>query len=163
MDENIKIASFHEAGHGIMSYIVGWTISTIELQVENNILVNAVTNYDFGNNFENSHINLNRRVFCLVGGPISEAFYRGEKYINLDILGQDGITIDNLLNGLSPQEKESKIQEALNTTATLLNIENSKTASQEISEILIENRILSADEFHIIMERNKITRMNFNE
>jgi hypothetical protein len=161
MDENIIIASFHEAGHAIISYIVGWTIDTIKLQVENDILVNAVTKYDFGNDTENSIINLNRRVFCLVGGPISEAFYRNENSINLNILGQDGITIDNLLNGISLPEKEKIIQQALNDVATLLNSENSQNASQEISKILIEKRSLSAIEFNTIMENNNIKRMKF--
>lgn len=161
MDENIIIASFHEAGHAIISYIVGWTIDTIKLQVENDILVNAVTKYDFGNDTENSIINLNRRVFCLVGGPISEAFYQNKNSINLNILGQDGITIDNLLNGISLPEKEKIIQQALNDVATLLNSENSQNASQEISKILIEKRSLSAIEFSTIMENNNIKRMKF--
>ena len=162
MDENITIASFHEAGHGIMSYIVGWTISSIELTVVDNMLLNAVTKYDFGIDVEDNYTNLNRRVFCLVGGPICEAFYRKEMHIDLDILGQDRITIDQLLNGFSPVEREKIIQNALNDVATLLNAKNSKKATQEISEILIKDRRLSVEEFHSIMERNNITKMNFD-
>ncbi len=97
MDENIIIASHHEAGHAVMAYVVGWNIKSINLVVENEKLKNGITNYDFIEDNQANHVNLNRRIHALMGGPIAESFYRGEKQINLDLLGVDGIRIDELL------------------------------------------------------------------
>lgn len=162
MDENIIIASYHEAGHALMAYIVGWSINSIELYIQNNRLTSAITNYDFGLDLINDSTNLNRRLLCLMGGPISQALFQGINQIDIDILGQDGVTIDNLLAHLNRQAKENIIQTSMNTTATFMSFNDNIIARQQIAEILIERHNIYTDEFHQIMSLNNVRQMNFN-
>jgi ATP-dependent Zn protease len=159
MDENIIIASHHEAGHAIMAYVVGWNISSIELLIENGILKMGVTNYEFGEDNLEDFVNLNRRIHALIGGPIAEIFFRGESHIDLDLLGVDGVRIDELLK--TDLNKDNTIQAAINLTATFLNFPNCKSAINEIAQILIETSSLSKEHFNMIMQKHKVHQMNF--
>jgi hypothetical protein len=163
MDKNIIIAAHHEAGHALMAYIVGWTISSIELNVQSNILNFAITQYDFGNDINNNEINLKRRILCLMGGPISQALFQDNYKIDLDTLEQDGVTIDNLLTHIDILTKEDIIQSSINTTATLLNFKDNINARNQITEILIKRHGIMQNDFHQIMISNNVKRMDFNQ
>lgn len=145
-----------------MAYIVGWSINSIELYIQNNILTFAITNYDFGLDLINDSTNLNRRLLCLMGGPISQALFQGINQIDIDILGKDGVTIDNFLAHLNRQDKENIIQTSMNTTATFMSFNDNIIARQQIAEILIERHNIYTDDFHQIMSLNNVRRMNFN-
>ena len=131
MDNNILITAHHEAGHALMAYIVGWSINSIELYIQNGVLEYGVTNYDFGIDKMDNSININRRIHCLLGGPVSQAIYEKNNQIDIDNLGKDGVHIDELLSSLDNRHKEITIKEAIDTTATLLNI-NSVIKAKEI-------------------------------
>ena len=161
MDENIIIAAHHEAGHALMAYIVGWTINSIELNIQNEQLNSAVTNYNFGEDL-NNNVNLNRRLLCLMGGPISQLVFQGNNQIDINTLGEDGATIDNLLAHLNQRTKEQTIQDSIDTTANFLNFKDNIKARLQIIEILIERHTITPDEFHQIMTLNNVRRMNFN-
>ena len=156
------IAAYHEAGHAIMAYIVGWTISSIEMDIHNNELNYARTTYDFNIDLIDNEINLQRRLLCLIGGPVSQALFQNTNQIDIDTLGNDGIMIDNLLTHLSQETKEDIIQCAINDTATILSLNDSLNAVQQIVEILINAHNITSDEFHQIMILNNVTRMDFN-
>jgi hypothetical protein len=162
MDENIIIAANHEAGHALMAYIVGWTISSIKLNVQNDILKEAFTQYDFYDDIIENEINLNRRILCLMGGPIAQALFQNNLILNLDTLEKDGLTIDSLLANTDIQTKENIIQSSINYTATILNTEVNKNARNQIVDILILRHGLIAEEFHQIMISNSVKRMSFN-
>lgn len=161
MDENINIASYHEAGHAIMAYIVGWNIKSIDLQVENGILQMGVTNYEFTEDNQEPHVNMNRRILALMGGAIAELFYRGENQIDLDLLGIDGVNVYKLLN--NDINKENTIQTAINETATFLNLHMCKAAIKEIATLLVETHNLSKELFNEIMIKHKVPQMSFEE
>ena len=97
-----------------------------------------------------------------MGGPISQALFQGINQIDIDILGQDGVTIDNLLAHLNRQDKENIIQTSMNTTATFMSFNDNIIARQQIAEILIERHNIYTDDFHQIMSLNNVRRMNFN-
>lgn len=162
MDENIIIAAHHEAGHAIMAYIVGWSINSIELNVQNGILNFATTSYDFGDDTHNNEVNLKRRILCLMGGPISQALFQNNYKIDLDTLEQDGLTIDNLLAHMDIQTKEDIVQSSINTTATFLKFKDNLNASKQIAEILIHRHGIMQNDFHQIMISNNVKRMDFN-
>jgi len=162
MDENIIITSHHESGHALMAYIVGWSIDSIILKIENEKLLYGVTNYDFCGETTDDWTNLNRRVHCLVGGPISQAFYENNNRIDLDMLGQDGITIDYLLSSFDSRTKEDTIQNAITTTATLLQISENRKAKIMITEFLMQNHKISQTEFIEIVKSCNVVRIKFN-
>ncbi len=137
MDEYIIITAHHEAGHALTAYIVGWTINEIELNVKEGILQYGVTRYNYGVDKINNWTNLNRRILCLMGGPIAQKIYEKSNYINIDSLGQDGKSIDDLLSSLDRQRKEETIQNSIDKTATLLNTTENITARQLIVDKLI--------------------------
>jgi predicted LPLAT superfamily acyltransferase len=97
-----------------------------------------------------------------MGGPISQALFQGINQIDIDILGQDGVTIDNLLAHLNRQAKENIIQTSMNTTATFMSFNDNIIARQQIAEILIERHNIYTDEFHQIMSLYNVRQMNFN-
>ena len=161
MDENIIIAAYHEAGHSILAYIVSWTIQSASLTVRDNHLVDARTSYNFGNDDLNDDVNLRRRIYCLMGGPVSESLYRNENEINLDFLGIDGVLIDQLLNHYPLWEKEQLIEETLEAVATFMSMNSVLSARQEISQVLQENHTISNNEFEEIITRFNVPRINF--
>lgn len=163
IDNNIIIAAQHEAGHALMAYIVGWTINSIELHIQSNKLISAITKYNFGvdlNNNNNS--NLSRRLLCLMGGPISQALFLQNTQIDIDTMGQDGITIDNMLTHLDLSTKNQVIQDAINTTAHFLSYHNNIKARQQISKILIKRYSLTQNEFHQVINSNNVLQMDLN-
>lgn len=160
MDENIIIAAHHEAGHALMAYIVGWTINSVELNIQNDQLNYGVTNYNFGEAINNSYID--RRLHCLMGGPISQTLYQNNELIDIDTLGPDGDLIDNLLDQLNKSDKEHTIQESIYATATILNIKDNINAIRQIVDILMERHSITPCEFHQIMNINNVKRMDFN-
>ena len=113
MDKYIIITAHHEAGHAIMAHIVGWTINSIVLDVKNGILQNGVTNYNFGDDEIDNCTNLNRRILCLMGGPIAQTIHEKVNKIDIDRLGKDGDLIDALLFNLDSQSKTRIIQESI--------------------------------------------------
>ena len=159
MDENIIIASHHEAGHAVMDYVVGWNIKSINLVAHNEKLKKGITNYDFIEDNQANQVNLSRRILALMGGPLAESLYRGEKQISLDLLGIDGIRIYELLK--DDVNKDDTIQTALNQTATFLNFPMCKAAIDEIASLLIETYYLYKDKFNKIMTKHKVPQMNF--
>lgn len=161
MDENIIITAHHEVGHAIMAHIVGWTINSIVLNVQNDILQFGVTNYNFGNDEINDWTNLNRRILCLMGGPIAQAIHENVNHIDINTLGQDGVIIDNFLLNLDPQTKANTIQDSINATATFLQIEDSRNARELIAERLIINHTISRAEFLEIVNGCNILRLDF--
>jgi ATP-dependent Zn protease len=162
MDEYIIIAAHHEAGHALMAYIVGWTINSIKLHIKNDQLICAITNYNFGEDIINTETNLKRRLLCLLGGPISEAQFQRKNKLDIDALGHDGTTIDNLLHHLHRLDKENIIQDSINTTANFMKFTNNFNAKNQIVEVLLDQSNIDSDQFHQIMISNNITRMNFN-
>ncbi len=161
MDDNILICAHHEAGHAIMAYIVGWSINSITLNIEDKVLKFGVTNYDFGKEDTDASIDLDRRILCLLSGPISQFLFEEKGEMNIDNLGTDGINIDKLLFRYDSVAKEKKITEFIEISATLLEIDENKNARLRIVENLIENKNLSQEEFHVILEDFDIKRMQF--
>ena len=162
MDENIIITAHHEAGHALMAHIAGWTINSIVLNVQNGILLCGVTNYNFGGEEMNNRTNLSRRILCLMGGPIAQAIHQNNNRIDIDTLGQDGISIDTFLSNLDSQTKANSIQESINSTAIFLQITANKNARQLIADRLINNLTISQLEFVEIVNGCNVSRMDFN-
>ncbi|POY38591.1 hypothetical protein C3K47_04130 [Solitalea longa] len=161
MDKNVIIAAHHEAGHSLMAFIVGWSIDSIELNIENDTLLFGVTKYNFEGDEIDSLINLNRRILCLMGGPIAQALYENSSMINIDTLGPDGETIDILLTNLTLQEKEYTIQRSINSTANFLNMNTNRNARHLIVDRLINDLTISQTEFLDLVKACNVRRMNF--
>jgi ATP-dependent Zn protease len=161
MDDNILICAHHEAGHALMAYIVGWSISSITLNIVDNVLQFGVTNYDFGDADMGATENLNRRILCLLSGPISQLLFEEKNEMNIDNLGPDGITIDSLLVGYTSQKKEEIIADSMRIITTLLANNVNKTAKLKVVEKLMKHKNISQEQFHNILEGFDIKRMKF--
>ncbi|RZJ76448.1 MAG: hypothetical protein EOO45_02215 [Flavobacterium sp.] len=99
MDQNINIAAYHEAGHALVAYIVGWSVPKIVLTIENGTLIQANTAYDNGDDknyvdviksFPSSRSMLNgmtsaqkKEVYmvskkmhlCVIAGPMAQYYF----------------------------------------------------------------------------------------
>ncbi len=157
MDKNIEIAANHEAGHAIMAYIVGWNIESIKLTIENGTLISGKTTYDFCDDIAENPTNLHRRILCLMGGPIAEILFRKENSIDLDKLGQDGELIDDLL--MNVLDKDIIIEDQITLTVSLLNIPNTRLATEEIVNNLIATNNLTQEDFIEIASKHEIRQM----
>lgn len=159
---NIITTAYHEAGHALMAYITGWSIKSIILNIEKKKLIYGLTTYNFNDDQINSQTNLNRRILCLMGGPIAQAIYENNLMLNIDILGKDGETIDDLLSHLNIIDKQNFIQDSINITATILQINTNKNALKRIAEKLINDHQLFESDFIQLLNEFKITKMNFD-
>lgn len=160
--DNIITTAYHEAGHALMAYITGWSIKSIILNIEKKKLIYGLTTYNFNDDQINSQTNLNRRILCLMGGPIAQAIYENNLMLNIDILGKDGETIDDLLSHLNIIDKQNFIQDSINITATILQINTNKNALKRIAEKLINDHQLFESDFIQLLNEFKITKMNFD-
>ncbi|TDP01550.1 hypothetical protein [Flavobacterium sp. 245] len=159
---NTTRTAYHEAGHALMSYITGWSIKSVILKFENEELIYGLTTYNFNDDEINTQANLNRRILCLLGGPISQAIYENNSMLNIDTLGKDGENIDYLLSHLKIIDKENFIRNSIKTTATILQINENKKALKSIAEKLINDHQLFENDFIQLLNKFNITRMNFD-
>lgn len=115
------------------------------------------TTYDFPPDWREHELALYKRACCAAAGPVAELLFKNDTEISLDLLGTDGDTIDHLYD--SDPNKTNLIQDVLNFTAMMLNIEKFQTARQQIVDILIKRYVLNQDEFTGIMTKNNINQM----
>lgn len=158
----LSICSYHEAGHALMSYIVGWNIHSISIIRENEMIIGGTTKYDFGVNESHDFIFLQKRIHCLLGGPVSQAIYEGKAIINFDELGSDGKLIYRLLANLSSVERDRIIQDGINQTYKFLNFTKCKLAIEEIAKVVFTDLILSKETFNEIVKNAQIPIMNIS-
>jgi hypothetical protein len=93
---NIQLCSYHESGHTVMAYFVGWEIDSIKIKFQDDLVLNGVTKYNYGEdeyfvdylmNFEANEDIYNKfnsqqkkycltvaekRIYTLLGGPSAE-------------------------------------------------------------------------------------------
>lgn len=164
MDEQIIIGAHHEAGHALTAYIVGWSINSITVEIEGDLLIKGITNYNYGNDYVNTNwTNIKRRIMCLLGGPIAQTLYENCSHIDLDTLGHDGKLLNDILNSMdSGIRAQVNIQELIKNVATILNMNDHKEALLKIAQRLIDVHELSKEEFMELMTKHNIHRMNFN-
>jgi hypothetical protein len=164
MDQEIPKSAYHEAGHAVSAYIVGWSINSIKLEVEKDVLLKGVTSYDYGKDIFDSYENVNRRAICLLGGPIAQKLYEKDLKIDIDLLGPDGMVLREIQKFFLVNYGENfDIQEMIGITSNLLQINQNWQAVNAIVSELMKSKTYSIDKitFEEITKSYKISRMNF--
>jgi hypothetical protein len=161
MDENIIISAHHEAGHALIAHIVGWSIDSIILNIENGLLKCGVTKYDYKGDEINNLTNLRRRLLCLLGGPISQAFYENSTHLAFDSMGEDGKSIEKLLDSFNLTQRTKLIEDSITITSNLLRFVENKNAIAAIKNYLITNHSINQAEYINILNKFNIKIMDF--
>jgi len=153
MDPEIIKGAYHEAGHVLMAYYVSLPIESIRLLIENNLLTRGVTKYDFSNIDQHDPSNRFRRIVCLLGGPLSQNIYEGVQIIDLDKLGEDGISIDSILNTMPPSDRSSfELQGLIGSISNKLISSNYTRARQAISSKLISDHYIGQPDLNNLFD-----------
>jgi len=159
MDSFLPSAAHHEAGHALMSYIVGWSIEYIEFRFDETVLTEAVTKYDVLGQNKSSPFFVKRRLLCLLGGPVAQVIFEKRTKINIDELGPDGVLIDAMLSGMDSIQKERLINDTINAVSIFLRLAASVAARDSIVKELLSAHRLLPEKFIAIVTDHQVARL----
>lgn len=153
MDPEIIKGAYHEAGHALMAYYVRLPVESVKLLIENNLLIRGITKYDFANIDQDDPSNGFRRIVTLLGGPLSQNIYEGIQFIDLDRLGEDGISIDSILSTMHPSDRSSlELPRLIGSISNKLISGNYARARQAIGSKLIGDHYIDQPDLNNLFD-----------
>jgi hypothetical protein len=153
MNPEILKVAYHEAGHALMAYFVGWSIHFIKIEPYDATLYQGVTKYDFKEESPLAEENLFKTLIRILGGPVSQMIFENSVILIPSQLGNDGDKINELVSRLSPNDYNNGYKYYVAYTRNELLKQPYFSAREEIAIHLATSFNMSKEEFMLIVEK----------
>lgn len=183
----INITAYHEAGHTLMAYFVGWSVNNIEIVFNGSIVDHGVTRYSHGtdtryvsliaekqNDFNTLTIEEKiecaqagqKRIFSIMGGPIAEKiFINGGVNKGFYIDFSDNTVPDSriinqfdyFLRACDNQHDHDFVTKGLNQVATLFSQSVFWNPIERIAKVLSKTHYIDGNRIEEILDDTGFT------
>ncbi|MEQ8362028.1 MAG: hypothetical protein RH948_04110 [Cyclobacteriaceae bacterium] len=177
----INITAYHEAGHSLMAYFVGWSVQSIEIVLKGNQVEYGATRYNHGEDTEYIFMMSERptefnrlnsdqkqacihagqkRIYALMGGPIAEnIFLHGKSSFYIDFSDNsipDSSTInyfDYFLRKSDNLHEIDFVDKGLNVVASVFQEEVCWNSIEEIAKVVSTKYLIKNNDIEEILNK----------